>query len=35
MGAVPAEGEGPLADMRVCLDFLAREVEPRLATAAV
>ena len=35
MGDAPAEGEGPLADVRVCLDYLVREVEPRLATASV
>ena len=35
MDAPPAEGEGPLEDVRTCLDYLAREVEPRLATASV
>lgn len=35
MGAAPAQGEGPLSDVRTCLDYLAREVEPRLATVTV
>jgi inosose dehydratase len=35
MGAAPAEGAGPLDDVRICLDYLAREVEPRLETASV
>jgi inosose dehydratase len=34
MGQAPAAGEGPIDDVRICLDYLAREVEPRLATVS-
>jgi hypothetical protein len=35
MGQAPAAGEGPIHNVRTCRDYLAREVEPRLATASV
>ncbi len=34
MGDMPAEGEGPIDNVRVCLDYVGREIEPRLASIA-
>ncbi|MDP1876268.1 MAG: sugar phosphate isomerase/epimerase [Actinomycetota bacterium] len=31
MGEMPADREGPIGDVRTCLEYVGREIEPRLA----
>ena len=34
MGDMPAEGEGPIGNVRICLDYVEREIEPRLTSVS-